>query len=281
MTSSTGRIPLHFGLAACCLAAAAVGWNLLLSGKYLVKKPVPWPETVQVDEHRLLGFPESFGPYRLIADGEDARDPKTGRPKLDGRADGLLIPRKEVLETLGVARPYNWYYMAVYRDTRAPPPPGQPGRRFRLDATFYSGLLDNVPHIAERCIAAAGGTILPSSGVMPVEVPLATGVWSDWAHTQAWRTTYAIKENGQVVQRAQYHIFSMNAQPTASWEKVRWDLGELTLRYCYFSKIAVAPLQPEADSDAACREFYRYALPHVLKFLPNKADVEALRQLRQ
>ncbi|MDY7009738.1 MAG: hypothetical protein SVV80_03185 [Planctomycetota bacterium] len=264
---------IHFALAAGLLLIAAVAWNIVLMGKYFAKKPVPPPPHAQFDNHRLTNFPDRIGPYVLIGDGE-----LSGKP--DGRPDGLLVPREEDLETLGMLRnDMNWYYMAVYRDTRAAP--GGNGGRIRLDITYYTGLLEAVPHVGERCIVAGGGTIdYGQSRPIPVRLTLLPAAWEKWRNIEAYRTTYEIgSHDGASAQASQYHLFSMNGTPTCRWESVRWQMGALSLKYCYFAKIQIAAQTPEPDvekSDAVCREFLEFVLPEVLQFLPSADDVRKL-----
>ncbi|MCK4625090.1 MAG: hypothetical protein KAV00_07265 [Phycisphaerae bacterium] len=271
--SQTRQGRIHFALAAGMLLVAAVVWNIVLVGKYFAKKPVPPPANAQFDNHRLVNFPDKIGPYVLLGDGELSKE-------RDGEPDGLFIMRDDDLETLGTMRhDMNWYYMALYRDTRAGP--GGAGRFIRLDITYYTGLLEAVPHVGERCIVAGGGTI-DYSQCKPVPVNLLplSSKWDQWQNIKMYRTTYEIRQKDGVVTRAsQYHIFSMNGEPIYDWMKVRWKMGALSLKYCYFAKIQIATQAPEPDvkkSDDICGEFIRHILPEVLQFLASPDDVKKL-----
>ena len=268
---------VHFALAAGVLLVAAVGWNTAMSWlKWtMAKEPVPPPAAVEVREHRLVNFPREIGPYLLADDGELTTVP-------DGRPDGLREVRDDILETLGVeAHEMNWYHMAVYRDTRVEGAYNTGGGQYvQLDITYYTGLLDAVPHVGERCIIAGGGIIVPgASKSMSVSVPSAAPPWDRF---DIYRTAYEFSDRrgGPSRRSAQYHVFSMNGRPTERWERVR---GELTLpwvKYCYYAKIQWATLRPEPDfakNDAVCRDFISYALPVVLRFLPTTDDIEKLK----
>ncbi len=270
-----GRI--HFALAAGMLLLAAVAWNIVLIGKYFAKKPVPPPANAEFDNHFLTNFPEKIGPYVLAGDGELSRN-----RELDGEPDGLLVQRDDDLDTLGIMRhDMNWYYMAIYRDTRAEA--RSVGRFIRLDITYYTGLLEAVPHVGERCIVAGGGTIVYNQcKPVPVNLLPLLPKWNQWQDVKVYRTTYEIRrKDGTVTRASQYHIFSMNGEPAHDWIKVRWDMGALSLKYCYFAKIQVATQAPEPDvekSDAICGEFIRYVLPEVLQFLAAPDDVKRLEK---
>ncbi len=264
---------IHFGLAAGLLLVAAVVWNIVLIGKYFAKKPVPPPPHAQFEEHRLTNFPKRIGQYVLAGDGELFE-------KRDGLPDGLLIEREENLETLGTLKnDWNWYYMAVYRDTHAAP--GSSGRYIRLDITYYTGLLEAVPHVGERCIVAGGGTIIHGQS-KPIRVRLDAlpAAWKKWRDIEVYRTTYEIRRRDSSVTRAsQYHIFGVNGKPICDWMKVRWDIGSLSLKYCYFAKIQIAVRAPESDvekNDTICRKFIEQVLPEVLRFLASADDVKKM-----
>lgn len=271
-----GRI--YFAIAAGILLVAAVAWNIALIGKYFAKKPVPPPENAEFDNHRLINFPEKIGPYVLAGDGELAED-----NELDGEPDGIVIQRDDSLDTLGTLRhDMNWYYMAIYRDTRVKAE--RPGRFIRIDITYYTGLLEAVPHVGERCIVAGGGTINYSQ-CKPVEVNLLplSSRWEQWQNVKMYRTTYEMnRETGPAARASQYHIFSMNGEPFYDWITVRWEMGALSLKYCYFAKIQVAVArksEPDVEkSDAICGEFIRYMLPEVLQFLASPDDVKKLEE---
>jgi hypothetical protein len=275
--SQTRQGRIHFALAAGILLVAAVVWNIVLIGKYFAKKPVPPPANAKFDNHRLVNFPEKIGPYILAADGELSRDNET-----DGEPDGLRVMREDDLDTLGTLRhDMNWYYMSCYRDTGAKA--GSSGQYIQLDITYYTGLLEAVPHVGERCIVAGGGTI-DYSQCKPVPVNLLplSSKWDKWQNVKVYRTTYEIRQkDGTVTRASQYHIFSMNGEPNYDWIRVRWDMGALSLKYCYFAKIQVTTRASEPDvekSDAICGEFMRYVLPEVLQFLASPDDVKKLEE---
>ena len=104
--------------------------------------------------------------------------------------------------------------------------------------------------------------------------------WKKWQDIEVYRTTYEARSRDGVVARAsQYHFFSMNGEPTCRWESVRWGMGSLSLKYCYFAKIQIAAQAPEPDvekSDVVCREFLEYVLPEVLEFFASTDDVKKL-----
>ncbi len=268
----------HFVVATGMLLVATVAWNIVLAGKYFAKKPVPPPPHAKFEEHRLTNFPARIGPYVLVGAGELSE----GEKRQNGQPDGITVLREEDMDTLGMLKDdWNWYYMAVYRDTRAAP--GSNGRYIRLDITYYTGLLEAVPHVGERCIVAGGGTVIyGQSKPIPVRFPVLPAAWKNWQDIEAYRTTYEVfNRDGTVARASQYHFFSMNGMPTCHWEKVRWEMGSWSLKYCYFAKVQVAAQMPEPDvekSDAVCREFLEYVLPEVLQFFASADDVKKMEK---
>lgn len=279
---------VHFAVAGGLLLIGMVGSNVLLYGGYLVKAPVPCPKDVRTEKHRLTSFPATLPPpesslpaaYVLVGDGElDRQEPDRIKPVFDGKPDGLVEAREDDLETLGtLGNDRNWYYFSTYRDLRSDP---RRPRYIRLDVTYYTGLLEAVPHVPERCIVAGGGTILHDlNGSIPTNLEGLPDEWKHWNGAEMYRTAFEVtQKNGLTTQGAQYHLFSANGRPTASWKQVRLAMGSLWIKYAYFAKIQVAPFGAENSleaADEACRDFLKAALPSILKNLPTAADVETL-----
>ena len=246
----------HFLIAAGILLVAALGWNAAshFLQLHLAKKPVPPPPGTVVVHYQLKNFPKTLGPYTLIEES--------------------AVPLKEdVLETLGTAgNPNNWYYMAVYEDKLTK-------EQMRLDVTYYTGLLDAVPHVGERCIVAGGGTIRSDlSGTRTLSL---TQGPQEWRQLPMYRTAYEITQGMNTAQLFQYHVFSMNGEPTESWEKVRLELALPRVKYCFFAKVQTAPMASNLTaqaSDEMTRRFMDRAMPAVLRFLPTRRDIEDLKK---
>ena len=266
-----GLANLPFVAAAAVLVASLVVWYSL--DLALVKLAVPPPETVTLIDQRLVSFPVRIGPYQLAEDGTLIYDRRTGQPIFDGKPDGLAVVSPELLVELGTKdHEMNWYYFATYYDTRLDD--RDPRAYVRLDITYYTGLLDAVPHVGALCIFAAGGRVDPGeSGAVPLSLPKDKAP-ENWREIELYRTAYELK--GQ--RRAQYHVFSVNGDPTASWVAVRLDLMSPWTRYCYFAKVQMVPVKNvnRETSEEVCLEFARVALPEVLKYLPTAAHVRQL-----
>ena len=273
----------HFLIASFLLLITALGWGTAkeVIGIVLRKSPVPWPANVVVDEDfRLRSLPERLGPYALAADGT-TNNGQEGEP--DGVPDGDRTLPEDVLELLHIGtgvdqdrlgqRSSNWYASRVFVDTR----PGRQFTHWELDVTYYTGGLDKVPHVPERCLLAAGAALVDSARV-PFSVPAAQSPWDRALNFN--RTLYEKRgRSGSVEQHAQYYIFSLNGRPEPMWEKVRLELTSPFGSYCYFAKVQFAPWRQVTDvdkADEAAADFIQYVLPSVLQALPMPQDIQAL-----
>jgi hypothetical protein len=266
---------VHFSIAAGLLLAATVGWTAVIKGLdlYFAKQPVPPPAVVQTEDHRLTSFPKRIGPYVLAAG------------LFKDAPEGTTTVTEDVMGTLGMNKhKYNWYYMATFRDTR--PNASEANRFLRLDVTYYTGLIDAMPHIGDVCIVASGGRVLDDQGgAVEVTVP---GQAPPWNRFDVRRTVYEIlptEKNrlGEQSLSSQYHVFSVNGRPIEARDKARAVLADLRMKYCYYAKIQTATVfsQPDvAAADAANREFLSYMVPVALEYLPSEAEVERLNNVR-
>jgi len=275
----------HFLIASLILAVTALGWGTAteLIGIVLRKSPVPWPANVVVDEDfRLRSFPERLGPYALAADGTINKG-QEGEP--DGVPDGDRTLPEDILELLHIGtgvdrdrlgqRSSNWYASRVFVDTR----PGRQFTHWELEVTYYTGGLDNVPHVPEVCLLAAGATLIDSEcGVVPFSAPAARSPWD--GELSVNRTVYEKRNHsGTLDKGVQYYIFSLNGRPEPMWEKVRLELTSPFGSYCYFAKVQFAPRRQVTDvdkADEAAADFIQYVLPSVLQALPMPQDIQAL-----
>jgi len=255
----------HFMVAAVILAVAAAGWGMTIRLLQWVtqKEPVPWARAVRVDgeTRRLLSLPSQLGPYAMP----------------DKRAE--IVLRDEQLELAGMKTGYdneervarrrsNWYVIRTYRDERD----GSGPRAWQLAAYYYTGGIDKVPHVPERCLVAAGARWLGTTDI----TFNAPGMGGPWEKPVFRRAMFA--QSGRKF--VQYYIFSLNGRPEGSWEVVRATLSlSPWMKYCYFAKIQFAPKGEVTDldqTDRAAAEFAKHFLPSMLEMLPTAKDVERL-----
>jgi len=265
----------HFLIAAALLAVTA-GWWLVAPNAlrwFFCKPPVPWPKDLEVSaDCRWITLPTQLGHYVRVDDEE--------RP-------GEILLSASDLELLGIGTSYdltrfdqrcsNWYVSRLYKDTR--PPAQRTGPKYwRLDVTYFTGVLDPVAHVPENCLVATGVRIVGNTAVT-FSVPAARSPW-DRPFT-VLRTLYEkLDPQTHITLRfVQYYVFCLNGRPETSWQKVRLTLTLPWVQHVYFAKIQFAPdyvVTDLAAIDRQAEEFMNAVLPAVLKGLPSAADVEAL-----
>jgi len=280
--SRSGLIPnRHFLIAVCTLGLATVGWYGVVKGGNLAttKEAVEWPKGLEVDgDCRVTSMPKKVGPYVLAKDGELERN-DDGAPEFDGRPDGEVVLPEDVMESLKIntvldrrrrrERKSNWYFVGIYRDTEQEEF-SNPHRYWRVEIFYYTGGLDTVPHVPERCLVAGGARLLDSEGVK-FHVPAAQPPWDDPLTFRRTRYEVADRLGFGARRYAQYYAFSLNGKPEDSWKRVRLTLSYPWVRRCYFAKFQFAPLGPitdQAETDRAAERLARHFIPVLQNILP-------------
>ncbi len=277
---------VHFAIAAAILASMTILWSHTMRAMNWAtqKESVPWPAGILVDpdELRWTNLPDRIANrFVIAADGEFPWSDNGTLP------DGEIILKDDVKEILGIGtswdksrygrRESNWHVVRIYRDTRVPP--GHPRRYWRLEVCYYTGRLDTVPHVPERCVRAAGATVT-SSGKVTFSVPTVPAARRLWDKPLSFRRVDYERTNtyGITSRHATYYIFSLNGKPENSWEQVRLTLAYPWIRRCYFAKIQFGPegsVSNMEDTDLAAEDFMNYFLPVILRALPSDVDVAA------
>jgi len=142
---------------------------------------------------------------------------------------------------------------------------------------YYTGGLDMVPHVPERCLIAAGMTLLGGDDVR-LHVPRAPEPWN--VPITFRRIRYEVPRLSR--RGAQYYVFSLNGYPEAKWTAVRSKLSRPWGKYAYFAKIQFEPVGQVTDmnkADDVANEFMGYVLPEALKTLPTPQDLERLESV--
>lgn len=125
-------------------SGAVLGLSIRALGLYLQKKPI-YPRTGLV----MRDLPVETEHWKRV--GADRFEPA------------------EVELTLGTTN----YVTRTYEEKQ--PAPGQMPRRIELHAAYYTGSIDTVPHIPERCFV--GGGLQIGSGTRVVPLPLNSERW--------------------------------------------------------------------------------------------------------
>lgn len=288
--TSRGLLDISFIVAVIVLGLSWAGFGITIEKLRWVtsKQPVPWPEgvTVNNDDFRLTNLPLQMGPYKRVEDGEFPNDDKPGEP------DGERVLTEDILESLKIGtsldkdrvadRKSNWYVSRIYIDTTKSP--NQPFRYWLLDVTYYTGGLEKVPHIPERCLTASGAQLLGDSDNVWFTVDGIDKKYEHWQGRIAYNRTRYVRQDPLTFRedrKAQFYIFSLNGKPEADWEMVR---GKLTLpfgKYAYFAKIQFAPMDSIDDEELIIEEtekFVKSFLPHVVKTFAMPQDIKRLEK---
>lgn len=140
-----GVAALTFGaaMAVGIMGTSAIGLQTVVNWQKLVlhKEPVPL-------RHELTTLPLEKGSYAFL--------------------DDIIIPKEQV-EELGT----ELYINRIYEDLSVPR--GEPGRQVRLHIAYYTGLVDTVPHVPDRCFTAGGAVRIGTSiQTIPIDPDIAT-----------------------------------------------------------------------------------------------------------
>ncbi len=93
------------------------------------------------------------------------------------RSGGDEYMKEEVIETLGTTN----YVSRTYVETQ-PADPKAP-RAIQFHMAYYTGMIDTVPHVPDRCFVAGGATMTSGAKVLPI--PLKTSEWAEDASATA------------------------------------------------------------------------------------------------
>ena len=214
----------------------------------------------------------------------------------------------EVEEALGTAQYLDRWY--VNQSRRAG---GRGTALLKVHITYYTGLIDTVPHIPDRCLVATGAT----KAGLPLNIDLNVDR-SDWqissdllnrrtgdpypvyTFTQSitgrpvtvhmpignfkLRTT-EFRRKGRPNERLYAgYFFIANGYTTPRPERVRWFAFDLTTKYAYFTKIQFTMGASESVERSEyvdlVSDLLNDLLPELMRCLPDWAEVESWSQAR-
>jgi hypothetical protein len=264
----------RFCVAAGILLVAAVGLQGLISTMKLVliKKPVELARPL----HEMS---RQFGPYVLAHQ----------EPRLPS----------EIEDELGTKRYISW----IFEDTRREE--GEPGRYVRLHIPYYTGTIDTVPHVADRCLAAAGMSLvesetrmaaLDSPRLFPKESGSLVGLTSSGERVtvpgdRVPITVSRFRSPRGEQEFAVSYFFIANGGYAPGPYQVRMLAFDPRGQYAYYAKVEVALGQMLTDNAGRVGwrndmsdvdevtertgEFLSYAMPEIMRCLP---DLERLEE---
>jgi hypothetical protein len=148
----------------------------------------------------------------------------------------------------------------------------------RMQVIYYTGLVDTVAHIPDRCYVA--------DGFEPTSYETVAGPFGKYADGSPRDADYRFIQFEDVsgqnrVSRYVGYLFHVNGAYESDPLAVRSRLQRLTEKYGYYAKVELmvtaAPKDPTAKEKAsgAIRDFMTSALPEVERVLPDWAAVNA------
>jgi hypothetical protein len=291
-----------FLLAAGVLAVAAVGLNSAARALEMHFKKQPVPLRVRLDDDKR-GVPTQLGPWVSVQQtsslNEDVRhtlgtDQFVFRTYLDSRAAGRdtverLVRLGQEMEALDAndkaqaaqkAAKQNEFFSALRRVQAE-----HPEAVMSFNVTYYTGMVDTVAHVPERCMVADGCE--PRN---PQEVPIVAGQYPDGSPREI-RVQVATFEDqtghGRVARNVAY-FFHCNGGYTPSSVGVRGKLQNLFERHGYYCKVELmtdepvksearpgsAPQPASQKSLDAMKDLLAAALPEIERCLPDWNEVK-------
>jgi hypothetical protein len=219
------------------------------------------------------------------------------------RADKDTIEHADVQEELGTEN----YLTRVYVEKT--PRPGTPPRVVQLHAAYYTGMIDTVPHVPDRCFVGGGASVV--GGPWVVDVPLDTSGWlpaQDLPHSLAGRVftqrlsyDYSTAGRGRRVnlpidlgpgkplqlrvtefkmpkggRRFEGYFFVANGGWVSSAERVRGLAFDLSTDYAYYLKIQVGSsgVGSAEELAAAAADLLNDLLGELMTCVPDWVRVE-------
>ena len=252
------------GVSAGVLLSAAVGQSAMISATeaVLFKKPVPL-------RHQLYELPKEIGTWKLA---------HTYPPLPD-----------DVVETLGTDN----YISMVYEDLDYPE--NKPGRLVRLHVAYYTGMIDTVPHVPDRCFMGAGLQLIDAD-LVPIQLDLPearTDPASDNLLTPSVldppeqvrlpEDAFSVRQlafddpRNDRPQMNVLYFFVANGNYMASAEDVRIEGFNIRDEYSFYCKVEVQPVGVE-DPELArerTRDMLSAVLPEIMTCLPDWVEVRA------
>jgi hypothetical protein len=151
----------------------------------------------------------------------------------------------------------------------------RPGAILSAAVTYYTGLVDTVPHIPDRCYVAGG--FEPVDHSYPTWDVSPPGVLGSYADTPARNLQVCfINFEDQTANRSSLPInVAYFFQCNGSYESdpidgVRMRLQDLTERHGYFAKVELKTVMSDQNvSKSIMADFLRYSLPEIERCLPD------------
>jgi hypothetical protein len=258
------------------LAAASLAWYIQANGLRITKLPIYAKDNLQ-----LRSIPSEL--------------PPTGEPRWVQVGPDRQMGAEEIA-ALGSANAISRLYQRA--DTIGTDQP----MAFELHAVYYTGMIDAVPHVPERCVVAGGGEM--TSGPTAVRVPLdlsadagivrqeledGTVRYSDRSEVSFQRiplprgvedlamTISSFEQLGSDQNIWAGYFFVANGGVVASASGVRGLAYKLDSDYAYYAKVQFSSITVDSAEELAAlaADALRDLFPEIMRCVPNWDEVEA------
>ncbi len=282
LRASLGRVLRQraFVGAAVLLALAAVGLNAATQALQLNFRKEPVPLAVSRLDDVKEGIPARVGKWVQVTKDEP----------LDHAVQEVLgtkefVFRDYVDSTVVTESEIAWFADKSSRqraEKLAESQSRHPSAIVTVAITYYTGLVDTVPHVPEKCYVADG-----FEPVNPQTIPVTLGTTADGKPRElSYRFIHFEDMTGAGrVDRDVAYLFHVNGQYESSNVGVRNQLANLLQRKSYFAKIELMTTgRPVADAQKGAAQQYSRAafddlltavLPEVERCLPDWKKVAA------
>ncbi|MBL8764154.1 MAG: exosortase-associated EpsI family protein [Phycisphaerae bacterium] len=276
---SAPRLGPAFWIAAAILFVSAAGLNAAISALriHLRKLPIEAP-----GGRKVQAIPAETASWKRLMD---------------------IVEKPEIVTTLGTEN----YLTRVFVQKPDAVTAGERPKRADLHLAYYTGSIDTVPHVPERCMVGGGWSIVGDS----VEVGIALDR-SDWREDRlvpaafagrVWTARTSLQFSDEPGRRVRLpkgservpmritefadgkagrrmfagYFFLANGGLTSSAEGVRQLAFDLRTDYAYYLKVQVS--SPDADSPASLADLagslLSELLPEVMRCVPDWVAVES------
>jgi len=200
---------------------------------------------------------------------------------------------EEIVAELGTPNYLSRWY------TQKTAPDGQKPKSVELHLAYYTGVIDTVPHVPDRCMVGAGWSLTSAPTDVPIKldmrlmVPVETPVNPEWtgqlytARAGAQRVLMPRSPEQLQFRVTQFtgpgqnatlfagYFFIANGGHVSSPEGVRSLAFELTDDYAYYLKVQIssAEVQTSEELSALAGSLLDELLPEIMRCVPDWADV--------
>lgn len=248
-----------FVAAVLVLGVAAVGLNAAVSYMRLhfKKQPVAL-------RHDLASLPASLGPWKQVSKDEalehEIQD-VLGTDKYIFRdyVDERLIDPATIESFKDKSKDDRNKLLAQIRSAH-------PKAVVNVAVTYYTGMVDTVAHVPDRCYVASGYEPRPGENQFakwPIKGPSAEPI-------EVRYINFDDQAGGTNVTRSVAYFFHVNGHYESSPIGVRTSLANLLQKHGYYAKVETMTLVRNTEESAAVMtDFLSYALPEIEKMLPD------------